>query len=117
MLCYLAHGITALVEMRSELEAKKAFEALAYANKVTKNQPLYLEWAPMDVFDEAHPRRKQDKSQHKEGRHDHEDQSHQSEILPDKEEENADGTVEDCGKKEPEITKILVRNVPFQVKF
>ena len=49
--------------MESELEAKNAFEALAYTKKFpsTNGQPLYLEWAPIDVFDEQHPSRRTNK--------------------------------------------------------
>ena len=53
----LEHGISALVEMANELDAKKAFETLAYSKKFLGGKPLYLEWAPMDVFDENHPAR------------------------------------------------------------
>ncbi|MGH0147715.1 UNVERIFIED_CONTAM: hypothetical protein FKN15_017522 [Acipenser sinensis] len=39
-------GLTAIVEFLEPTEAKRAFTKLAY----TKHVPLYLEWAPMDVF-------------------------------------------------------------------
>lgn len=41
-------GISALVEFLDEQEAKKAFSTLAYSR--FKTAPLYLEWAPGDVF-------------------------------------------------------------------
>lgn len=41
-------GITALVEFVRSDEAKCAFKTLAYARFGTT--PLYLEWAPGDVF-------------------------------------------------------------------
>lgn len=42
------HGITALVDFIEPFEAKKAFTKLAYTQ--FKSTPLYLEWAPEDVF-------------------------------------------------------------------
>lgn len=42
------HGITALVDFVEPFEAKKAFTRLAYSQ--FKSTPLYLEWAPENVF-------------------------------------------------------------------
>lgn len=42
------HGITALVDFIETFEAKKAFGKLAYS--MFKSGPLYLEWAPENVF-------------------------------------------------------------------
>ncbi|XP_053609018.1 probable RNA-binding protein 19 [Plodia interpunctella] len=42
------HGITALVDFIEPFEAKKAFSKLAYSQ--FKTAPLYLEWAPENVF-------------------------------------------------------------------
>ena len=39
----------ALVEFDEASEARKAFRQLAYSK--FKNQPIYLEWAPVDIFD------------------------------------------------------------------
>lgn len=41
-------GITAIVEFTEPTEAKQAFRKLAYTK--FQHVPLYLEWAPMDVF-------------------------------------------------------------------
>ena len=41
----------ALVEFDEATEARKAFRQLAYSK--FKNQPIYLEWAPVDIFDAA----------------------------------------------------------------
>ncbi|VDM63460.1 unnamed protein product [Angiostrongylus costaricensis] len=41
-------GISAIIAMSNSNDAKKAFQALAYSRFHT--QPLYLEWAPGDVF-------------------------------------------------------------------
>lgn len=38
--------------MSNEVDAKKAFTALAYSRFHT--QPLYLEWAPIDAFNDKH---------------------------------------------------------------
>lgn len=42
------HGITALIDFVEPFEAKKAFSKLAYSQY--KTAPLYLEWAPENVF-------------------------------------------------------------------
>ncbi|XP_050350556.1 probable RNA-binding protein 19 [Nymphalis io] len=42
------HGITALVDFIEPFEAKKAFTKLAYSQ--FKSAPLYLEWAPDNIF-------------------------------------------------------------------
>jgi RNA recognition motif-containing protein len=39
--------------MQNRVDAKKAFNGLAYSR--LRTQPLYLEWAPVDVFSEAEP--------------------------------------------------------------
>ncbi|MFH4979342.1 hypothetical protein AB6A40_006051 [Gnathostoma spinigerum] len=41
-------GISALIEMSTPVDAKRAFNALAYSR--FRMQPLYLEWAPINVF-------------------------------------------------------------------
>jgi len=43
----------ALVEFDEATEARKAFRQLAYSK--FKNQPIYLEWAPVDIFDGPPP--------------------------------------------------------------
>lgn len=43
------HGVTAIVEFQEEVEAKKAFDGLI--NYKLNHVPIYLEWAPLDVFD------------------------------------------------------------------
>lgn len=42
------NGITAIVEFQTEYEAMNAFKKLAYTK--FKNLPLYLEWAPINLF-------------------------------------------------------------------
>ena len=41
-------GVTALVEFGEPQEARSAFKRLAYT--MFMDQPLYLEWAPVNVF-------------------------------------------------------------------
>ncbi|VDN03727.1 unnamed protein product, partial [Onchocerca ochengi] len=41
-------GVTAILEMENSVDAQKAFSALAYSR--FRSQPLFLEWAPYDVF-------------------------------------------------------------------
>lgn len=43
------YGIAALIEFNERQEARDAFKKLAY--RKFKSLPLYLEWAPIDVFD------------------------------------------------------------------
>jgi multiple RNA-binding domain-containing protein 1 len=43
------YGIAALVEFAERQEARDAFKKLAY--RKFKSVPIYLEWAPVDVFD------------------------------------------------------------------
>ncbi len=45
------NGVTAIVEMQEPNEAKIAFKKLAYNN--FKHHPLYLEWAPNNVFKDS----------------------------------------------------------------
>lgn len=42
------HGVTAIVEMQEPTEAKKAFDKLL--NYKVNHVPIYLEWAPVNVF-------------------------------------------------------------------
>lgn len=41
-------GVTAIIEFLEPTEAKAAFRKLAYSK--FRHMPLYLEWAPVDVF-------------------------------------------------------------------
>ena len=43
------YGVAALVEFQERQEARDAFKKLAY--RPFKSVPIYLEWAPVDVFD------------------------------------------------------------------
>ncbi|EJW86926.1 RNA recognition domain-containing protein [Wuchereria bancrofti] len=41
-------GVTAILEMENPVDAQKAFNTLAYTR--FRSQPLFLEWAPYDLF-------------------------------------------------------------------
>ncbi|VDK79849.1 unnamed protein product [Litomosoides sigmodontis] len=41
-------GVTAILEMENSVDAQKAFSALAYSR--FRSKPLFLEWAPYDLF-------------------------------------------------------------------
>ena len=43
------HGLCAIVEFGERQMARNAFKKLAY--RKFKNVPIYLEWAPVDVFE------------------------------------------------------------------
>lgn len=55
------HGISALVDFVEPFEAKKAFTKLAYSQ--FKTAPLYLEWAPENVFIKSVEKTESDNSQ------------------------------------------------------
>ena len=46
-------GVTAIVEFLEPTEAKIAFRKIAYSK--FRHMPLYLEWAPVNVFKTAPP--------------------------------------------------------------
>lgn len=48
-------GVTAVVEFLEPTEAKVAFRNLAYSK--FRHIPLYLEWAPVNVFKTENPKR------------------------------------------------------------
>ena len=43
------YGLAAIIEFNERQEARDAFKKLAY--RKFKNVPIYLEWAPVDIFD------------------------------------------------------------------
>lgn len=86
--------VTALIEMKNRVDAKKAFTGLAYSR--IHSQPLYLEWAPVDVFVEGFEPIKEEEPE---------------ETVADKVETEEN----EAEEKQEECSKILVRNIPFQV--
>ncbi|KAI6175548.1 putative RNA-binding protein 19 [Aphelenchoides bicaudatus] len=85
--------VTALIEMKNRVDAKKAFTGLAYSR--IHSQPLYLEWAPVDVFVEGFEPIKEEEPE---------------ETVADKVETEEN----EAEEKQEECSKILVRNIPFQ---
>jgi multiple RNA-binding domain-containing protein 1 len=72
------HGVTAVVEMQEEVEAKKAFDGLI--NYKLNHIPVYLEWAPIDVFGHRnHP----DSSQKDSSKEVEESDANTEKITPD----------------------------------
>lgn len=110
-------GISAIVEMGNEVDAKKAFTRLTYYR--LKNLPLYLEWAPSDVFSDKHYSRRENTifSNTKQ-----EKVEKDMKLLSPAEVNMSSSSMSSSSpdaKKEDETdqqgrTKMLVRNVPFQ---
>jgi multiple RNA-binding domain-containing protein 1 len=98
-------GVTALVEMNTEAVALQAFKKLAYSTY--KRSPLYLEWAPMNVFkpDLTAEQMKQDD----ESKQDENSNQHESSEVPKKNEEQED--------RQPETNTVLyVKNLNPKTK-
>ncbi|GMT26225.1 hypothetical protein PFISCL1PPCAC_17522, partial [Pristionchus fissidentatus] len=57
-------GVSALIVFGNSVDAKAAFSKLAYAR--FRTQPLYLEWAPGDVFEEKKKKEGDEKGEEKE---------------------------------------------------
>ncbi|XP_067137514.1 probable RNA-binding protein 19 isoform X2 [Centruroides vittatus] len=100
-------GITAIVEFEVPAEARAAFKALAYSK--FQHVPLYLEWAPINIFNSSPP--KEPKAIEPESKN----------IIPDnvtKAEENMDENDDDDDDDdddEPEEgTTLFVKNINFQ---
>uniref|UniRef100_A0A0K0E0N2 RNA-binding protein 19 n=1 Tax=Strongyloides stercoralis TaxID=6248 RepID=A0A0K0E0N2_STRER len=58
------HSVSALVIMGNPVDAKAAFTNLAYSR--VRSQPLYLEWAPYDVFEDSNNSNKPDETNNSE---------------------------------------------------
>ena len=120
------YGIAALIEFNERQEARDAFKKMAY--KKFKTTPLYLEWAPVDVFEG-------DQSQVSADEEPQEEEKQTPKTSNEKNEKSADNnsTSTDVNNtkgeensrkrktptKQPNIhktTKILVRNIPFEAK-
>ncbi|XP_062593216.1 probable RNA-binding protein 19 [Saccostrea cucullata] len=92
-------GITAIVEYLDPTEAKLGFRNLAYTK--FQHVPLYLEWAPMEVFRSSVVKTEK------------EDTSQDSEIVKKEEnEEESSDEEEDDGTPEPDST-LFVKNLNF----
>lgn len=94
-------GITALVEFFEPSQAKRAFQKLAYSK--FKHVPLYLEWAPLEVFS--------GKPEDKNCKETKRDQN----ISEDRSEENSvnNGKNDDEDSGNAEGTTVFVKNLNF----
>ncbi|XP_055533590.1 probable RNA-binding protein 19 [Wyeomyia smithii] len=105
-------GITAIVEFQDPGEAKKAFKKLAYTR--FKSAPLYLEWAPDNVFykaevDQSKPKTETNKE--KEGKVNKETEAPKDDktALPCKDD------IEETDIVPPEEgTTLFIKNLSFQ---
>ncbi|XP_056002350.1 probable RNA-binding protein 19 isoform X2 [Ostrea edulis] len=93
-------GITAVVEYLDPTEAKLGFRNLAYTK--FQHVPLYLEWAPMEVFRSSVVKETDDSDKHKDSE------------LPEKEndEDGSSSDEEDDETPEPDST-LFVKNLNF----
>ncbi|KAJ2949187.1 hypothetical protein O0L34_g6129 [Tuta absoluta] len=118
------HGITALVDFVEPFEAKKAFTKLAYSQ--FKSAPLYLEWAPENVFlkpaetieipkEESVEVKERDSSiEHKSGKSMFVDkQISGKEMQVEEHKEKEDSEAEDLGDPENDTT-LFVKNLNFR---
>ncbi|XP_078410180.1 putative RNA-binding protein 19 isoform X2 [Cetorhinus maximus] len=95
-----AAGVTAIVEFLEPTEAKRAFTKLAYSK--FQHVPLYLEWAPMDVFCSPIPEMKNPE----------EKPSNTAQGAKAKDENEADDLSEDEEERIPGCT-LFVKNLNF----
>ncbi|XP_072949367.1 probable RNA-binding protein 19 [Epargyreus clarus] len=115
------HGITALVDFIEPYEAKKAFTKLAYSQY--KAAPLYLEWAPENIFvksnekpePEIKPETKDNTKTKEDSNKQNEAKNHKSPNTDDTEKSKAEEIIEDDDEKEePENnTTLFVKNLNF----
>uniref|UniRef100_A0A4W3HSZ5 RNA binding motif protein 19 n=1 Tax=Callorhinchus milii TaxID=7868 RepID=A0A4W3HSZ5_CALMI len=100
-------GVTAIVEFLEPTEAKRAFTKLAYSK--FQHVPLYLEWAPMNVFSTSPPiqKKKEESKTNNEG----EERGEQSDQTSNKNE------TKDISSDEEEETipgcTIFIKNLNF----
>lgn len=114
------HGITALVDFVEPFEAKKAFTKLAYSQ--FKAAPLYLEWAPENVFvksAEVVPSQGSDEEQVKTNVKNEENEIKARTHLADNEihanETTQDNIDDNIDTREPEnSTTLFVKNLNFK---
>uniref|UniRef100_A0A4W3IC07 RNA binding motif protein 19 n=1 Tax=Callorhinchus milii TaxID=7868 RepID=A0A4W3IC07_CALMI len=86
-------GVTAIVEFLEPTEAKRAFTKLAYSK--FQHVPLYLEWAPMNVFSTSPPiqkKKEESKTNNEEEQSDQTSNKNETkDISSDEEEETIPG--------------------------
>lgn len=103
------HGITALIEFVEPSEAKQAFSKLAYSK--FKYLPLYLEWAPDNVF--LKPAETQIKSEEKPVKEEKVENPQKSVTDTTKKENTGDESDEDL--PEPNTT-LFVKGLNFETE-
>lgn len=137
------YGIAALIEFNERQEARDAFKKLAY--RKFKSLPLYLEWAPVDVFDGGDDQLDEIDNDNEDAKEDttaREVNNNKEEATTAKPKDVASATAavvveSKNGEAEPnkaatsandrktkmgkqpnvfKTTKILVRNIPFEAK-
>lgn len=104
-------AITALIEFQEPAEAKVAFNKLVY--KRIRYKPLYLEWAPMDVFSMAPTKENVDESEENLTSQvsDEKGVSEEAEVLKDDGDDDAEK--EEVPDIPPEGTTLFVKNLNF----
>ncbi|KAK0399806.1 hypothetical protein QR680_003224 [Steinernema hermaphroditum] len=100
-------GVSAIVEMSNSVDAKKAFASLAYSR--FRNQPLYLEWAPLDVFADRKEETKPSGSGQRETKTESKVEIKEEVVEAEEPEQEAEGTepVEEVG------ATLFVKNLNF----
>ncbi|XP_055681247.1 probable RNA-binding protein 19 [Lutzomyia longipalpis] len=111
-------GVTALIEFVEPSEAKKAFTKLAYSK--FKDAPLYLEWAPENIFLTGNEKSRGEvkKEVEKGGK---ESQKESPQKVKDEEEETKEAAEEEESEAEEDIdpepdTTIFLRNLNFSTR-
>ncbi|CAB3220704.1 unnamed protein product [Arctia plantaginis] len=104
------HGITALVDFIEPFEAKKAFTRLAYSQ--FKSAPLYLEWAPENVFLKSAPKIEMLQNVENDITKSEEDSTETKANVSQKPEESTDD-VKDSEEPENDTT-LFVKNLNFK---
>lgn len=121
------HGVTAIVEMQEETEAKKAFDKLL--NYKVNHVPIYLEWAPINVFGKSSKRERKSSNNEETSSNSVNESSGKrkfSETIENANEVHCEGkevtkfkrnkSLAESSKAPPGYSnsKIIVRNVPFE---
>ncbi|CAG0884800.1 unnamed protein product [Darwinula stevensoni] len=101
-------GVTAIVEFFQPSEARQAFSKLAYSK--FKSGPLYLEWAPSNVFDPSVPPPAPADKEHQE-RSGSRGEDDEGKVEKEKEEE--EGNDEPQGEEPEPETTLFVKNINF----
>ncbi|XP_058812393.1 probable RNA-binding protein 19 [Topomyia yanbarensis] len=106
-------GITAVVEFLDSSEAKKAFKKLAYTR--FKSLPLYLEWAPENIFKKTEKTDKRTTADEiKEKRNNSNKQHEPSVESPKKENSIATENTEQSDVQVEEGTTLFIKNLSFK---